>query len=70
MSKNTLIRDYIVNELNEYIEKGYQVNDNLLNFRLAYWNINKKLFDKKVSYEINYDNDYECNYYTKFQYNY
>ena len=69
MSKNILIRDIVVNELNEFSEK-YQINDNFLNQRLAYWDINKKLFDKKVSYKINYDNNYECNYYTNFQYNY
>lgn len=69
MSKNTLIRDIVVNELNEYSKK-YQINDNFLNRRLAYWDIDKKLFDKKVSYETNYDNDFECNYYTNFQYNY
>lgn len=70
MTKNTLIRDYVVNQLNDDIENGYQVNDNWLNNRLNYWDINKKLFDKKVTYNIHYDNIFECNYYTDFKYNY
>jgi len=70
MTKNNIIRDIIINELNDNIEKGYQINDNWLMMKLNYWDIDKKLFDKKVSYKTNYDSDYECNYYTNFQYNY
>lgn len=70
MTKNTLIRDCIVNQLNDDIEKGYQVNDSWLNKRLSYWSIDRKLFDKKVTYKTYYDNDYFCNYYTDFIYNY
>lgn len=68
MSKNTLIRDYVINNINDYIDKGYQINDNILNKILGYWSIDKKLFDKKVFYKVNYDNVYNYNYYTDFQY--
>ena len=68
MNKNIIIRDYIVNELNEDIEKGYQVNDNWLMKKIGYYSVNKTVFDKKVSYKTNYDEDYKCNYYTDFQY--
>lgn len=68
MNKNIIIRDYIVNELNEDIKKGYQVNDSWLMKKISYYSVNKATFDKKVSYEINYDEDYKCNYYTNFQY--
>ena len=70
MSKNILIRDYVVNQLNDDITNGYEITDNWLNMRLKYWDIDKKLFDKKVIYKTNYDSDFECNYYTNFMYNY
>ena len=70
MSKNILIRDYVVNQLNDDITNGYEITDNWLNMRLKYWDIDKKLFDKKVTYKTNYDFDFECNYYTDFIYNY
>lgn len=70
MTKNNIIRDIIINELKDDIKNGYQINDNWLMLKLKYWDIDKKLFDKKVTYKTNYDDDYNCFYYTNFQYNY
>lgn len=67
MTKNTLLRDVVVNELNEMTEK-YFITDEILNKRLTYWDINKKLFDKKVGYTITHDNIFECDYYSDFEY--
>lgn len=67
MTKNSLLRNVVVNDLNDLSEK-YFITDEMLNKRLAYWNIDKKLFDKKVKYAITYDDIYKCNYYSNFEY--
>jgi len=68
MKRTTIIRDYIVNKLNEYVENGLQVNDSLLLKTIGYYSINKTTFDNYVTYKINYDKEYNYNYYTNFIY--
>jgi hypothetical protein len=68
MNKNVIIRDYIVNALNDDIRNGYQVNNKRLMNKLNYYSVTKTMFDKKVSYETKYDDVYQYEYYVNFYY--
>lgn len=70
MTKNNIIKNYLVERFNYELYEGKVIRESYFNFWLKYYSIPKSLFDKKVKYDIYYDEYYKENCYKNFEYIY